>query len=274
LGKYCSNLEPKRFVEEYGIQSLVCCFSGGKDSLVATHFVHKELEDIPLEKYVVFVDTTVMIPGTLDFVRKVSAEQGWNLKVLRPDPDFWTLAEKWGSPTMRRRWCCYALKLKPIFLFVRKLKPQRAMVTGLRRGESKRRAQLPQIFYRKKGGRSKKGTWISAWGYSPIIDWTERDVLCYMRRFDLPMPPHYRLGLKETCLCGVFSHVKKMQIVRGRWPEFYRKFIELENRFKTGGKVFYFKGRPYSAKEIWAQKTLDEVTQTGKCRAEIKKSQV
>jgi len=271
LGKYCSNLEPKRFVEEYGIQSLVCCFSGGKDSLVATHLVHKELEDIPLEKYVVFVDTTVMVPGTVDFVEKVSAEQGWKLKVLRPDPDFWTLAEKWGSPTMKRRWCCYALKLKPIFLFVRKLKPQRAMVTGLRREESKRRAQYPQIYYRKKGERSEKGTWIGAWGYAPIIDWTERDVLRYIRRFDLPIPPHYRLGIKETCLCGAFGSVKQMRIVRGRWPEFYRKFIELENRFKMGGKVFYFTDRPYSAKEIWAQKTLDEVTQTGKCRAEVRR---
>jgi phosphoadenosine phosphosulfate reductase len=246
-------MKPREFIKEYGIRSLVCCFSGGKDSLVATHYVLSEIVGFePTPKvHVVFVDTTVMVPIATEYVKEVCDRYGWPLKILKPEPDFWTLAEKWGCPTMKRRWCCYALKLKPIFEFTRKLPAQRAMIIGLRRDESKRRSKLRQIVYRKK---TEDGMWVGAWSYAPIIDWTEKDVLRYIRDHDLPMPPHYRLGIKETCMCGAFSHVKEMMIVRALWPEFYQKFVELEGRFKQGGTAFYFNNRPYSAKEILAPK--------------------
>ena len=56
---------PREFIKRLGIKSLICCFSGGRDSLVSTHYVleHQGLkhrED--LEIHVVLVDTTVMIP--------------------------------------------------------------------------------------------------------------------------------------------------------------------------------------------------------------------
>jgi len=243
-------MNPKEFVEEYCIKSLVCCFSGGKDSLVATHYVLSELMGVEsLDKFVVFVDTTVMCPGTVEFVKDVSQQFGWNLKVLRPKVDFWTLVKQgMPMPTMHRRWCCYALKLEPIKDFVRDLKPQRAEVTGLRRNESWRRRKLSEVFYHRK-------SWV--WKYAPIINWSERDVLRYMRDHDLPMPPHYRLGIKETCLCGAFSNKKQMRIVRGRFPEFFQKFVELEAKFKSGGSAFYFNNKPVYAKDFLKQQTLD-----------------
>ena len=240
-------LRPKEFVEEYCIRSLVCCFSGGKDSLVATHYVLSELEDVDIVKY---VDTTVMIPIAIDYVKKVSRCFGWNLKILRPNPDFWALAEKWGCPTMNRRWCCYHLKLKPIFEFVRDLVPQRAMVTGLRREESKRRQKLPQVYFRKKP---------YAWSYAPIIDWTEKQVLTYIKEHDLPMPPHYRVQIPETCVCGAFTNKKTMMIIKAQFPELFKKFLELEKRFKSGGAAFYFNNKPTYARDLTKQKTLLEV---------------
>jgi len=248
-------MKPREFVEKYYIKSLVCCFSGGKDSLVATHYTLKELAGMSprLETYVVYVDTTVMLPGTTEFVEEISATLGWNLRILRPEIDFWTWVgeKKMPMPSMHRRWCCAKLKLDPIKDFVKDLPPQRAEVTGLRRDESERRKNMPQHFFLKK-------SWV--WKYAPIIDWTEKDVLRYMKRNDLVMPPNYRMGIKETCLCGAYSNKKQMEIVRGKFPEFFQKFVELEAQFKSGGAAFYFQNKPQYAKDFLKQKTIDEVT--------------
>ena len=245
-------MNPREFVEEYCIKSLVCCFSGGKDSLVATHYTLSASEGFEsLDKYVVYVDTTVMCPGTTEFVKQVSAHYSWNLKILRPETDFWTLVGEKGypMPSMRRRWCCFKLKLEPIRNFVRDLNPQRAEVTGLRRDESIRRRKLPEVYYLKK-------SWV--WKYAPIASWTEKDVLRYMTKHKLPMPPHYRLGINETCLCGAFGSKKGMMIVKAQFPEFFQKFVDLEAQFKSGGSAFYFDNKPQYAKDFLKQKTLDE----------------
>ena len=244
------DLNPRKFVEEYAIRSLVCCFSGGKDSLVSTHYVLSELKDVDIDKYVVFVDTTCMVPIAEPYVKDVCKQFGWNLKILEPEKSFWDeVRDGMPMPTMRRRWCCGKLKLNPIKDFVRDLNPQRAEVTGLRRDESINRRNLPEVFYLKPG---------RVWKYAPLVDWTEKDVLRYMGSFELPMPPHYALGIKETCLCGAYSNKKQMMIVKAQFPEFFKKFVELEARFKSGGAAFFFQNKPCYAKDLFKQKTLME----------------
>ena len=248
-------MKPREFVKEYGIQSLVCCFSGGKDSLVATHYTLEEIRGIEsrLEIHVVFVDTTVMLPITIKYVREVCNRYGWPLKILKPEPDFWTLAKRWGVPSLRRRWCCFYLKLKPIFEFTRKLAPQRGMVTGLRREESERRRSRRHVEYVKR----MKGLEVLAWNYHPILEWTEKDVLRYIRDHDLPMPPHYRMGIKETCMCGAFTHVRELLVMKALYPDLFRRFVELE-RDLGEGRSAWFDGKQVFASELAKQKTLDE----------------
>jgi len=97
------------------------------------------------------------------------------------------------------------------------------------------------------------------WKYAPILDWTEKDVLRYMRNNDLPMPPHYRLGLKETCMCGVYSNKQQMLILKAQFPELFQKIVDLEASFRKGGAAFYFKNKPVYAKDFLKQRTLDSV---------------
>jgi len=245
-------MKPTEFVKEYSIRSLVCCFSGGKDSLVATHYVLNELDGFKshdIDKHVIYVDTGAMVPGNTDFVKELCEDFGWNLTVLYGK--FFERAKEWGMPTMYRRWCCYEVKLKPIKKFVRDLNPQRAEVLGLRQDESARR--------KKKGYRYvSRDRRNRSWRYLPILDWTEKDVLRYIRKFDLPMAPYYKLGIKESCLCGAFSSKKEMQIVRAQFPEFFQKFVELEAQFEGGGSCFFFGNKRYYAKDFLKQKTLSE----------------
>jgi len=243
-------VNPREFVESYIIRSLVCCFSGGRDSLVATHYTLTQLEDLPIERWVVTVDTTVMIPTVLEYVERVAEECGWPLKILRPETTFWELAERWGFPTIKRRWCCYYLKLKPIIKFVRTLKRPRAEVLGLRREESPKRRKLPQIMFK---------TRSKSWGYCPIIDWTKSEVTSYIKKHNLPDPPHYRLGLSETCLCGVYTTKRELLTIKAQYPQLFNQFIELETRFRSGGSAFYLHGKPLHAKDLAKQKTLKEM---------------
>lgn len=201
----------------------------------------------------IFVDTTVMLPIAIDYAKKVSDLLGWNLTILRPAKDFFEQAAVKGMPWVKRRWCCYDLKLQPIFDFVRPLKPQRAMATGLRQDESANRQKkiTKDVFYDTRRQ-------VNAWNWAPIREWSEKDVLTYIEKHDLPMPPHYKLGIKETCMCGAFSSKREVEILRAEFPELFQKFVELEGKFQSDWACFW-SGKPIYAHELAKQTTFSKV---------------
>lgn len=238
----------KEFVQEYAIKSVACCFSGGKDSLVATHLVMTTLADREdIDKFALFANTGIMLPTAEPFVIDVCQTYGWTLKIV--NGNFFENAQTKGMPRMKHRWCCHVCKIDPMQEVIKHLKPQRAEVTGLRRDESEKRSKLNQIYYKRK---------VPSWAYAPIIAWTEKQVLRYIRKNNLPMPPHYRLGLHETCMCGVFSNRKQMEILKAQFPELWRKILDLEASFRKGGAAFYFKNKPVYARDINKQTILRE----------------
>jgi len=217
-----------------------------------THYLHSELSDTNVQLYVVFADTGIMLPCAKSFVMETCEKFGWNLTIV--EGHFFEKAEKNGMPRMKHRWCCWECKIKPISEFTKTLAPQRCEAVGLRRDESFKRSKLQnQIYYLKKG---------YVWKYAPLLDWTEQDILHYIHKHDLPMPPHYRLGLRETCMCGVYSNKQQMLILKARYPDLWDKIVQLEAKFKKGGAAFYFQNKPVYTKEIAEQKTLSEVQQS------------
>lgn len=239
-------MDPKEFVNEHCIKSLACYFSGGKDSLVATHYTLSSLEEYDLEQHVVHIDTGVMLPIARPYVEDICQQHGWRLTVL--EGHFFELAEKNGMPRMRHRWCCYHCKLKPAIDFMQTLPAPRAEITGLRRDESFRRRDLVQIIDKPRSG---------SLGFAPILYWTGKDVNNYIKRQGLPVPPNYRLGLKETCMCGVFSSKRQMLILKAQFPELFQKFVDLEAGFRKGGAAFFFRNKPVYARDLARQQTLE-----------------
>lgn len=74
----------QQFIKEYAVKSIASCFSGGKDSLVATHLVMNELGNRPdIDKWVVFADTGIMLPTTEPFIQDVCQTFGWKLKIVQ-----------------------------------------------------------------------------------------------------------------------------------------------------------------------------------------------
>ena len=240
-------VKPKEFVKEYSIKSLVCCFSGGKDSLVATHYVMNELKDLQIHKEILWVDTTIMLPIVEPFVREVCKKFGWKLTIVYPERTFLEIAKKKGLPRIHRRWCCDPLKMKPMFNYIKGLPPQRGAVTGLRRAESTNRKDYPFVSYFKK----------SYWLYSPLIEWTRKQVETYIRANNLPNPPQYKFHLKETCMCGAFANQREFEILKACFPDFWNQFVNLEKELK-GYACFNFKGKPVYAKDLDKQTLLQD----------------
>ena len=236
----------EQFVHDYAIRSIACCFSGGKDSLVSTHYIMSALANQQdIDKWVIFADTGIMLPIAKPFVEEVCKNFGWKLKIV--DGHFFDEAQTKGMPRMKHRWCCHICKIEPMQNFIKTLASQRAEVTGLRRDESMKRAKLNQIYYKRK---------VPSWAYAPIIGWSEKQVLHYIQKNDLPTPPHYRLGLRETCMCGVYSNRKQMEILKAKFPELWQQILDLEASFRTHGAAFYFRNKPVRASEIDQQKML------------------
>jgi len=245
------------FVERERIRTLILCFSGGKDSLVATHYTLSELRETGVEKHVVCVDTTVTVPCVLEYVERVFKEvfepMGTRCVLLRPSPSFWELATRWGFPQKNRRWCCFHLKLKPIYDYADKLLRPLAFVLGLRSLESRRRREFREAYY----------DWrVRAWKLNPIVDWSDEQVQSYVKEHGLPLSPHYSLGLQETCVCGAFTTKATLCALRAHYPEFLKRFAELEGRMKRRGSAFYC-GRRIYARDLLKQRTLDECVEAG-----------
>lgn len=237
-------------IKEYHIKNIICCWSGGRSSLAMTHYVMTSTENIDINKHVAFVDTGIMLPEAIDFVKNVSEKYEWKLHIIKPETDFWSYARRYGTPAPKRRWCCKILKLKPLFTFSKTLEPERLMCLGFRKDEKRReRRMLPEIFYQKPS---------KSWILLPIRNWTTSDVRKYIKQHNLPEPPWYSKGIKECCVCGAYMSKKTLYAIKTHYPGIFRKFIELdkERRTKWGRTAFYQNGKPVDLEDISKQITI------------------
>ena len=224
------------FIRSHDIERVLCSFSGGKDSLVATHLAHALLKgaNVPIE--VVFVDTSVGLPVVRRYVEGVAKLYEWKLVVLAPERGFFELARMWGMPTPKRRWCCRLLKVVPLLKYASSLGARRVLfITGLRRGESGRRSKMKGLYKRRYRG-------VDIYYCDPIIDWSDEDVKKYIEENNLPINPVYKIiDFSGECFCGAFTKLEHLIRVAREYPEFIEKFRALEEAWRNEK----FKGKNY-----------------------------
>lgn len=236
-------VDVRAFVEGNSVEHVLCSFSGGKDSLVATHLAHRLLSGCGVPVEVIFVDTTIGLPVVRAYVEEVSRMYGWRLVVLSPRRSFFEIASRQGMPTPRTRWCVRQLKLVPLLEYAASLGKRRVLfVTGLRREESRRRSGLRGLFYRYYRG-------VEIFYVDPIVNWSDGDVERYIEENGLPVNPAYRLvGFSGECLCVVFAKLDQLVRVAREYPDLIERFRTLEDAWRSGkfsGKnyrVFYAGG--------------------------------
>lgn len=152
------------------------------EDMVVLHLVREFVPDVP----VVFLETGYHFPETLEYRDRMSA--AWGLNLINVFPEH-TVAEQEAEFGILHQTapdqCCKLRKVGPLF---RTLEQYRVWVTGLRREQSKSRANLQsqETFALPSGHTLEK--------LNPLADWTTRDVWHYAQDHDIPLLPLYDLG--------------------------------------------------------------------------------
>ncbi|MFW5953327.1 MAG: phosphoadenosine phosphosulfate reductase family protein [Candidatus Natronoplasma sp.] len=144
-------------------------YSGGKDSLATLHL----LLDAGLDPDMIFIDTGIELPETIDNVKRVAERYALNLNMRKANSGYWNNLDHFGPSAKDYRWCCKTCKLGPTSLLIKDNYDDGVLsFIGQRRYESKQRM-------------SQGSTWNNPWvpgqvSSSPIQDWTAFHVWLYL----------------------------------------------------------------------------------------------
>ena len=152
------------------------------EDVAVLHMVRAVLPRIP----VLFLETGYHFPETLEYRDRMAREWDLNLVNVLPERTVEEQESQFGilNQTAPDR-CCGMRKVEPLF---RSLSPYDTWVTGLRREQSKTRAnlQIEEPF-------TLPGNQVIA-KLSPLAEWTTRDVWQYAQAHDIPLLPLYDKG--------------------------------------------------------------------------------
>jgi 3'-phosphoadenosine 5'-phosphosulfate sulfotransferase (PAPS reductase)/FAD synthetase len=220
-------------------------FSGGHDSLCATHLVSSHARFTAA----VHINTGIGIERTRQFVRDTCRQQGWPLLEYHPPrPPFkdqhgglWgregqtayeALVERWGFPGPQGHTLIYnRLKERCLAQLVRDHRRGRdkvILVTGVRKQESKRR--MGHIVACQVDGRR---VWCA-----PLVDWDAHDKQDYLDRHQLPRNPVAEaLCMSGECLCGAFARPGELALVEQVCPATAAYIRSLEIQVASAGQA-------------------------------------
>jgi len=199
---------------------LTVSFSGGKDSLTALHLTLDLKEPI-----LIFNNTGIEMPETLETVNKVVEEFGLELVVADAGNAFWEAMKRTSPPARDLRWCCKVTKLVPMAKLIKERWPQGTLnVVGQRAFESIERSKSPRV-------------WRNKWfpqvlNITPIQYWTQLDVWMYIfkKKLDRLVNPLYFKGFERIgCFMCPASLLAEFEFTKSVHPELWNKwFRELE----------------------------------------------
>ncbi|TFG10934.1 hypothetical protein EU534_00415 [Candidatus Heimdallarchaeota archaeon] len=197
---------------------ILISYSGGKDSLVTFSLVRDAL---PNEDYkVLFVDTGIEFPETVQYVKESSKLLGFQDKLIIEEVStavFWKAFEIFGPPGRDFRHCCKFAKLAPIKRAIDKLcnGEQCISFVGQRRYES----------FQRTGSDVWQNSYVSNQiNVSPIQNWTSLMIWLYIMWKKLPYNPLYDTGYERIgCWVCPSSDMAQLDILKENHTELYEK---------------------------------------------------
>ncbi len=178
-------------------------FSGGKDSI--TIYKLAEMSEVKFDAHFHF--TTVDPPELINFIKEEYSE----VEFHRPEISMFKLIpKKLMPPTRRVRYCCEFLKEYG--------GRGRCIITGIRGKESYRRSKrkIIETCYKKA---CKKYI-------NPIIDWSEKDVWEFIKKYNLKYCCLYDEGYKRIgCIMCPMQKIKGKLMDKERYPKFYKAYL-------------------------------------------------
>jgi len=218
-------------------------FSGGKDSLVTLNLVKDASKRHGKKVIAIHADTTVGLPGNIKYVKRICRLLKVELRVVRPRSNYFELAERWGLPRFRARWCCHALKIGPVNEYLRSQHGDKLVFDGIRAEESRERSKMGFSEYDKKQG---------CLTCHPLLYWTSAQVKSYLEKSSLPINPAYEQGFRRAseCWCGVFKDPREFELLFTHYPGFFNRLLELEAKQRSGYAYIYSSGKEIFLRDL------------------------
>lgn len=191
-------------------------YSGGKDSLATLLLVTDCLDGFN----VLFADTGLEFPETLENVKEVGRHYGLTVKIFHAGDVFWDSIDTFGPPTVEARWCCKTCKLGPISMLIEENFPEGCLTfIGQRKYESEGRAKSDKIW---------KNPWIgNQIAASPIQNWTALHIWLYLFWKGALYNPLYEQGFDRIgCWLCPSGSMAEMSRIKDIHPEMWARFEE------------------------------------------------
>jgi 3'-phosphoadenosine 5'-phosphosulfate sulfotransferase (PAPS reductase)/FAD synthetase len=217
-------------INELDPDHVYAAFSGGHDSLVATHIASKT----PEFDGVFHANTGIGIEETREYVRETCKRHEWRLHEISPQDckdagykglTYEEMVEKYGFPGAAQHQKAYTyLKERPIRHLKRTVKDRRTekvmLVTGIRSHESERRMGNAVEYHIGPEG--------IAWS-APLFYWQKLDVTKYIDEHDLQRNPvEDYMHMSGECLCGAYARPGEMEELQMWYPDAADQIKDLE----------------------------------------------
>ncbi|MFP4609011.1 MAG: phosphoadenosine phosphosulfate reductase family protein, partial [Candidatus Aenigmatarchaeota archaeon] len=209
VGKAVSFIQHQ--LEKHDLPEAVA-YSGGKDSL-ATLLL---LLEASREPDIIFVDTGIELPETVENVEKVAEKYDLDLLKREAESGYWNNVDHFGPSARDYRWCCKTCKLGPTALLIKENYPEGVLsFIGQRKYESSQR---------KKQGSTWNNPWVPGQrSASPIQDWTALHVWLYLFKKDAEWNPWYEKGFERIgCWVCPASDLAELEKLKDEFSEYER----------------------------------------------------
>lgn len=217
-------------------------FSGGRDSMAMLSLVREVTDDFVCA----YMATGLEFKGVIQFVKKTCAELGAKLLISNPSMHkgnlFKRIEQFQTFPGLIASWCCRDLKLRPQKKMLQSIygKGTFYKLEGIRLSESIRRKYIYKDYT--DSPIREDSEFKGSYEVFPIINWTDSDVLNYLKMKGLPTMGHYKeFGVSGCAFCPfygpdfyrrVFSVLPEYQL--------YRRVIEWENKLEKPSVIGYY----------------------------------
>lgn len=192
----------------YKPSTVICLFSGGYDSMVTAHLTWRwlSLYGHSITRRVVAIDTLLSADGWHEYIRRCGRQIGTPVEFwANPNPDWYEEdTKRVGFPYTRAAHGIQFIMLKERAInrchqHYKKHWHDRVMfVTGIRRAESRQRANAPEV------ERRKTAVWVN-----PLLYWTDEQITAYRTQYEMPVNPFYdTVGGSGDCQCGWTGHIQ------------------------------------------------------------------